>query len=212
MSKRCNYCHNVKKWKGYGHLERDCKTKQRETGGGNAPAAKPAKLDLDDIDEGVPPLTNNRLFVRMVKINNLTTSSRNGWYEYDTGAQVHTTNEKHRLINPRPCNTGIQGHDGHSTQAELIGDIELPHNGQVVVLRNVLYHPTFSNLVSGLRSTNKTCTLTQKDKKKAILEIANKLVYQMEVDKYGLWIKPDDITKTLKITLKVNSTKAPRAP
>ena len=70
MSKRCNYCQNVKKWRGYGHLEKDCKTKARETGGSNAPAAaKPAKLDLDDIDGGV---TINRLFVRMVKVNNLT--------------------------------------------------------------------------------------------------------------------------------------------
>ena len=115
---------------------------------------KTGKIGLDDVDEGVP-LTNNRLFVRMVKINNITILNRNGWYEYDTGAQVHTTNEKHRLINPRSCTTGIQGHDGHTTQAELIGDIELPHNGQIVVLCNVLYHPTFSNLVSGLKSTNK---------------------------------------------------------
>ena len=47
----------------------------------NKTAVKPAKLDLDDIDKGVP-LTNNRLFVRMAKVHNaLTILSRNGWYE-----------------------------------------------------------------------------------------------------------------------------------
>ena len=126
MSKRCNYCQNVKKWRGYGHLEKDCKTKLRETSGNNAPAAKPTKLDLDDIDGGVT-LTNNRLFVRMVKINKVG-NGRTEWYEYDTGAQVHTTNEAHRLLNPQPCNATIQGHDGHNTKAELIGNIELPED------------------------------------------------------------------------------------
>ena len=90
----------MKKWRGIGHTEQECKTKQREKGTGNAgnpQTAKPAKLDFDDsADEGVPV---KRLFVRMIKAMN-PTQHRPGWYEYDTGAQVHTTNEKDRLINP----------------------------------------------------------------------------------------------------------------
>ena len=72
MSKTCGYCQNVKKWRGIGHTEAECKTKQREKGTGNAgtPAAKPAKLDFDDsADEGVPV---KRLFVRMIKAANST--------------------------------------------------------------------------------------------------------------------------------------------
>ena len=75
---------------------------------------------------------------------------RKWWYEYDAGAQTHTTNEKKRLINPKPYNNGVQGHDGDITQAELIGDINLPHNGRNILLRNVLYSPQFSNFISGL--------------------------------------------------------------
>ena len=87
----------------------------------------------------------------------------------------------------------MQGHDGHTTNAELIGDIELPHNGQVIVLRNVLYHPSFSNLISGLRSTKHCAVLTRQDGK-AVLFIQEKNVYTMEDDETGLWIKPDDIS------------------
>ena len=84
------------------------------------------------------------------------------------------------------------GHDGHTTKEELIGDIELPHNGYIVVLRNVLYHPSFSNLISGLRSTKHCSVLTRRDGK-AVLSIQDNNVYTMEDDETGLWIKPNDI-------------------
>ena len=87
-------------------------------------------------------------------------NQRKGWYEYDTGAQTHTTNEKERLINLRPDNDGLQGHDGHIAQAELIGDISLPHNWKNIMLWKVPYSPHCSNLISGLRSS-KTCSLTK---------------------------------------------------
>ena len=140
--------------------------------------------------------------------------TRKGYYEFDTGAQTHTTNEKHRLINPRIYNNGVQGHDGHITQAELIGDISLPHNGKNILLRNVLYSPHFSNLISGLRSS-KTCSLTRTGNL-ATLTVEDKNVYQMEADSDGLWIKPDDLKIPTKreptkekriITLKVDSNK-----
>ena len=84
----------------------------------------------------------------MIKIAGQTSSNqRKGWYEYDTGAQTHMTNEKWRLTNPRPYNNGVQGHDGHITQAELIGDITLPHKGKNIILRNVL---TVTNSVTSL--------------------------------------------------------------
>lgn len=132
MNKSCGYCQNVKKWRGIGHTEQECKTKQREKEAkGNSQVKGIETLDLDDQEGGV---VVNRLFVRMLKIAGQISTTRQGWYEYDTGAQTHTTNEKERLINPREYNNGVQGHDGHITQAELIGDISLPHNGKNILL------------------------------------------------------------------------------
>ena len=129
-------------------------------------------------------------------------NNRIGWYEYDTGAQTHTTNEKWRLTNPQPYTNGVQGHDGHITQAELIGDISLPHNGKNILLRKVLYSPHFSNLISGLQSS-KTCSLTRTGNR-ATLTVEDKNVYQMEADQNGLWVKPDDLNITI---LKISSNK-----
>ena len=205
MSKSCGYCQNVKKWRGIGHTEQECKTKQREkenkSQGGSSQVKGVETLDLDDHQDG--GVAVNRLFIRMLKIAGQTPSSqRKGWYEYDTGAQTHTTNEKWRLTNPQPYNNGVQGHDGHITQAELIGDITLPHKGKNIILRNVLYSPQFSNLISGLRSS-KTCSLTRTGNQ-ASLTVEDKNVYSMEADQDGLWIRPDDINVTV---LRISSNK-----
>ena len=207
MNKSCGYCQNVKKWRGIGHTEQECKTKQREkeqkSQGGSSQVKGVETLDLDDHQDG--GVAVNRLFVRMLKIAGQSSSQENrkGWYEYDTGAQTHTTNEKWRLINPQPYTNGVQGHDGHITKAELIGDISLPHGGKNIILREVLYSPHFSNLISGLRSTKKVSVLERADGR-ATLKIEDKKVYQMEVDSNGLWVRPDDLNITI---LKVNSTK-----
>ena len=209
MNKSCGYCQNVKKWRGIGHTEQECKTKQREKeakGQGSSQVKGVETLDLDDHQEG--GVAVGRLFVRMLKIAGQSPGQNNriGWYEYDTGAQTHTTNEKWRLINPQPYTNGVQGHDGHITQAELIEDISLPHNGKNILLRKVLYSPHFSNLISGLRSS-KNCSLTRSGNQ-ATLTIEDKNVYKMEADQNGLWVKPDDLKKptTKIITPKVNST------
>ena len=204
MNKTCWYCQNVKKWRGIGHTEQECKTKQREKEQ-KIQVKGVETLDLDDHQEG--GVAVNRLFVRMLKIAGQSSSQENrkGWYEYDTGAQTHTTNENERMINSRPYNNGVQGHDGHITNAELIGDISLPHGGKNIMLRNVLYSPYFSNLISGLRSTKKCSILERKDGK-AVLKIEDKTVYLMEADSNGLWIKPDDLGKRITI-LKVKSNK-----
>ena len=205
MNKSCGYCQKVKKWRGIGHTEQECKTEQREkeqkSQGGSSQVKGVETLDLDDHQDG--GVAVSRLFIRIIKIAGQTSSNqRKGWYEYDTGAQTHTTNEKWRLTNPRPYNNGVQGHDGHITQAELIGDITLPHKGKNIFLRNVLYSPQFSNLISGLRSS-KTCSLTRTGNQ-ASLTVEDRNVYSMEADQDGLWIRPDDINVTV---LKVNSNK-----
>ena len=212
MSKTCGYCQNVKKWRGISHTKQECKTKQREKEAKGSSQVKGVEtLDLDDHQDG--GVAVSCLFIRMIKIaGQATQGTRKGWYEYDTGAQTHTTNEKWRLINSRPYPQGVQGHDGHITQAELIGDIALPHNGKNVILRNVLYSPQFNNLISGLRSSKKVSILERADGQ-ATLKIEEKTAYQMEVDSGGLWVKPDDLEKPTNhenkriVTLKVNSNK-----
>ena len=206
MNKSCGYCQNVKKWRGIGHTEQECKTKQREKEAkGNSQVKGVETLDLDDHQEG--GVAVSRLFIRMLKIAGQSPNQHNnrtGWYEYDTGAQTHTTNEKWRLTNSRTYINGVQGHDGHVTKAELIGDINLPHEGKNIILRNVLYSPQFSNLISGLRSSKRVSVLEQANGK-ATLRIEDKTVYNMEVDPNGLWVKPDDLNRVT--ILKVSSAK-----
>ena len=76
------------------------------------------------------------------------------------------------------------------------------------MLRDVLYSPNFSNLISGLRST-KRCSILERKNGKAVLKIEDKTVYQMETDSNGLWVKPDDLKNptTRLVTFKINSTK-----
>ena len=198
MSKSCGYCQNIKKWQGIGHTEQECKTKQREKEAKNVNGVE--TLDLDDPEGGIAV---KRLFVRMVKVAGQVLNNRTGWYEYDTGAQTHTTNEKNQLINPKPYTYRVQGHDGYTTKAELVGDISLPHNGKNVILRDALYSPQCSNLISGLRSSKKVSVL-ERANGQATLKIEDNTVHQMEVDPNGLWIKLDDLNVTI---LKVNSNK-----
>ena len=207
MNKTCGYCQNVKKWRGIGRTEQECKAKQREREAkGSSQVKQVETLDLDDHQEG--GVAVNQLFVQMLKIAGQSSNQNNdrkGGYEYETRAQTHTTNEKWRLINSRPYTNGVQGHDGHITKAKLIGDISLPHKGRNIIFREVLCNPYFSNLISGLRSTKK-CSILERMDGKAILRIENQEVYSMEADQNGLWVRPNDLGKRVTI-LKVNSNK-----
>ena len=51
---------------------------------------------------------------------------KTGWYEFDSGAQAHTTNELHRLTNKQPSTVMVTDHDGNITTPEYKGDIYLP--------------------------------------------------------------------------------------
>ena len=61
-------------------------------------------------------------------------SLKKGWYEFDSGAQAHTTNELHRLIDKRQSTAKVMGHDGSTTTPVYEEDIYLPHNGNTVRL------------------------------------------------------------------------------
>ena len=188
-SKVCQYCKR-KGWRGIGHTENECRTKQREALKANPTGVKRTEFDLDeDIHSIVGGVDVNALKIHVVTIKLI--SHKNGWYEFDSGAQAHTTNELHRLVDKRTSSVLVSGHDGHSTKAQYERDIYLPHNGHTIRLRNVLYHPQFSNLVSGLKVA-KVCTL-QLDKERVRLYHGKDEVYNMERDNTGWWIKPDDL-------------------
>ena len=133
MNKTCGYYQNVKKWRGIGHSEQECKTKPREREAkGSSQVKQVETLDLDDHQEG--GVAVNRLFIQMLKMAGQSSNQNNnrrGGYEYDTRAQTRTTNEKWRLINPRPYTNGVQGHDGHITKAELIGKSPYLTKGEI---------------------------------------------------------------------------------
>ena len=169
-SKTCGYCQKVKKWRGIGHTESECKTKQRERGGENQNQGQPkqsgqvkAADSEDDFDVqsqlggvkiGNLRYQNPRIF--MIRVGKLRRQN-SGWYEFDTGAQAHTTNEKWRLSNIMP-GRNITGFNGTTTTSECKGTMTMKHNGQDIVLKNVQYHPRFCNLISGQKLPEFTLT------------------------------------------------------
>ena len=181
-SKTCQYCKR-KGWRGIGHTESECRTKQREA---QRAAVKKTEFDLD---EDILSMAGG-VEINGVSIYKLT-NNRTGWYEFDSGAQAHTTNELDRLVDKKISIVTVNGHDGHTTQAQYEGNIYLPHNGHTIRLRKVLYHPQFSNLVSGLKVA-KVYTLQLSEQRVKLLHGQDE-VYDMERDSTGWWIKPDDL-------------------
>ena len=105
MTKVCNYCKNVKEWRGIGHLEKVCRTKKREM----TTSLEVNKVDNradeeseDDFefDQGtrITEINSNRRHPRVHMIwAGQINQNRTGQYEFDKSAQVHTTNELWRL-------------------------------------------------------------------------------------------------------------------
>lgn len=152
-SKTCQYFKR-KGCRGIGRTESECRTKQRESQRTNNIGAgvKRTEFDLDDIESVVGGVG---IGINGLKVNRIITT---GLYKFDSGAQAHTTNELHRLINKRPSTAKVTEHDGSITTPTYEGDIYLPHNGNTIRLRNVLYHPQYSNLISRHKLT-KVCTI-----------------------------------------------------
>ena len=166
--KTCRYCVDVKGWRGIGHTERECRTKRRKSNNqGSGTGAKkidnkPYEEREDDfeLDQGTriteinanwtnQSLKNRHPWIGMIKAGKKA-SSRKGQYEFDTGAQMHTTNELWRLTDLKPRRT-ITACNGTKTMALHEGTLQMRHNDRDIILKNVLYHPSFYNLISGQR-------------------------------------------------------------
>ena len=197
-SKQCGYCQKVKKWRGIGHVESECKTKQRERQGQDPQkqgGQVKAAYEEDDFDiqsqlGGVK--------IGMVRVGKLKRQN-SGWYEFDTGAQAHTTNEKWRLSNIQP-GRNITGFNGTTTTSECQGTMTMRHNGRDIILKNVQYHPRFCNLISGQKLPEFALTCGKEGTQVTINK--GDILYQISRDINGtMWVIPED---TKIVTLKVN--------
>ena len=194
-NKICGYCIKVKGWRGIGHTESECRTKKRERSSTEVKKIdnKPYEESEDDfeLDQGarITEINSNRRHPRvyMIKAGKIS-NDRTGQYEFDTGAQVHTTNELWRLTDLRPGKT-ITACNGTKTTALQEGTLKMKHNGRDIILKNVLYHPTFYNLISGQRVPG--IEVRNIDGLKVLTN--NKILYSIEQDPNGtMWIKPTD--------------------
>ena len=204
-SKTCRYCIDVKGWRGIGHTERECRTKKREannqgSGSGVKKIDSRAYEESEDdfeLDQGarITEINSNRRHpqIYMIKAGR-TSNNRFGQYEFDTGAQVHTTNELWRLSDLRPGKT-ITACNGTKTTALHEETLKMRYNERDIILKNVLYHPSFYNLISGQRI--KGDFDIQGRGSKVNICINGETLYLAERDNTGtMWIKPEDITNT----------------
>ena len=115
---------------------------------------------------------------------------RTGQYEFDTGAQVHTTNELWRLTDLKPGRT-ITACNGTKTTALHEGTLRMRHNERDIVLKNVLYHPSFYNLISGQRIRGDFDIKGRGSNVNVCIH--EETLYLAERDNAGtMWIKPND--------------------
>ena len=200
-TKTCRYCIDVKGWRGIGHTERDCRTKKRErsnpgitnTSGVKKIDSKAYNEDSDDdfeLDQGarITEINSNRR-VHMIRASRVE-QNRTGQYEFDTGAQVHTTNELWRLTDLKPGRT-ITACNGTKTTALHEGTLRMRHNERDIILKNVLYHPSFYNLISGQRIKG---DFDIKGRGTTVnICIKGETLYLAERDIAGtMWIEPED--------------------
>ena len=199
-SKKCGYCIKVKGWKGIGHIESECRTKRRErptTTEVKKIDNKPYEESEDEfeLDQGarITEINSNRRSTRIHMIRaSKVEQNRTGQYEFDTGAQVHTTNELWRL-DPESLRPGrtITACNGTKTTALNEGTLRMKHNGKDIILKNVLYHPSFYNLISGQRISG---DFDIKGRGNSVdVHINGEILYHAERDNNGtMWIKPTD--------------------
>lgn len=108
--------------------------------------------------------------------------AKHGYYDCNTGAQVHTPNELWRLTNPTPEST-ITAANKTRTKAECSRTLFMTPKGREITLQGVLYYPKFYNLISGPklkdhRTTSKACHLE-------VRLTHNSLLYTIERDANG---------------------------
>ena len=209
--KTCGYCIKVKGWRGVGHTESECRTKKRERNNQESGVKKiDSKAYNEDSDDDfeldqrarITEINANRRYpgnrnlrVHMIRASRIE-HDRTGQYEFDTGAQVHTTNELWRLTDLRPGRT-ITACNGTKTTAIHEGTFRMRHNERDIILKNVLYHPSFYNLISGQRIRGDFDI--QGRGSKVNICTNGETLYLAERDNSGtMWIQPTDTYVSVK--------------
>jgi hypothetical protein len=146
-------------------------------------------------------IMKKEIYVGAIKVRLAIPRNPMNEYQYDTGTTHHTTNELHRLSDIKEINLEVEGHDGKKSICTKQGTLILKHNGRKIYLKETLYDPTYSNLISGQRISKNHCLEVNTKNRTAQLKIGQKIIYKMRRDiRGGLWIKPEDGNVKIKIS------------
>jgi hypothetical protein len=181
-NKTCRYCKEEKGWRGIGHTEDECFTKKRDLEKDDKKEAKHIDIERDLDDEFIHTIRVHKREIFSIETDE--------WFEYDTGASAHTTNQYHQLKNIRTTNIPVYGYDGSTTKCTTIGNLEFNHNRRKITIVNTLYHDSFSSLISGQLFKEYEITATENE---AIIKVDEKTIYKADRINGKLWIKPDEV-------------------
>ena len=176
-SKTYKYCIDVKGWKGIGHTEPECFTKKREAG------KKSKKVDAGSDEED-----GNVLCIKVGKIE-----TKDGYFQYDTAATNHTTNKASTIKDPQYGEFLVRGHDGSTSICRIKRTLVFHHHEQNFELKDCLYDPMYSGLISGQQINPMYPNLhIETNESKGMISTKNKELFDLEVDRLGaMWIRAE---------------------
>ena len=171
-SKKCKYCIDIKGWKGIGHTEAECYTKKRE-------ASKAKKIDEEE---------GNVLCIRVGKVE-----TKSGYFQYDTAATHHTTNNLNLLIDHQPGQYTVKGHDDSESICKLKGTLVISHNGKEHWLTNCLYDSSYSDLISGQQiNLHHPQLIINMKRPHGMITADGEKLFNLELDsRGGIWIRAE---------------------
>ena len=138
--------------------------------------------DSGSDSEGVP--------IKAIRIGK-TKVARKCSYKYDAAATHHATNEYNRLFDiQHNLQIKVTAHDKAESICKLMGTLVFRHNGRNIRHELCLYDPLYSNIISGLPMPDEFVMTSKKHKVE--LKVGQKILYEMNRDSEGLWIKPDN--------------------
>jgi hypothetical protein len=120
------------------------------------------------------------IYVGVVKVGLAIPGNPMDKYQYDTGTTYHTTDGLHRLSNIKEPN--LEGHDGRKSICKKQGTLTFKHNEREIQLKETLYDPTCSNLISGQRMSENHCLEVNTKNRTAQPKIGEKTIYKMRRD------------------------------
>ena len=107
----------------------------------------------------------------------------------DSGAQAHATNKEWRLINKRSTTATITTSNRTQTKAQWEGELILRTLlGREVTLKNVLYHLSFDNFISG--QITDSFTIEAHDSNFTVQVEGNIQYYGIRDEKGMMWMNP----------------------